>query len=122
MNNERIKNIVEKLSLFNNIELTRKQWEIILKGCGCPKSAHFWYSLRQENLVKSRNKYTLININTTSLIKVWEQYNSLNNEYVKRSNEKAKKRQLALERKSQFKGICFYMVNGCLTTEKPERD
>lgn len=34
------KKVVESLSQFNNLILTKKQWDIIFKGCGMPKSAY----------------------------------------------------------------------------------
>ena len=47
--------VVERLSQFNNLSFTKKQWDIILKGCGCPKSSYFWAALRQDNLIKNNN-------------------------------------------------------------------
>lgn len=45
-----------------------------------------------------------------------------NREYVKKSYNKAKMYKRAQERKNTFKNITFYMINGTLTTERPERD
>lgn len=113
---------VEKLSLFNNKSFTKKQWDIVLKGCGCPKSALFWAILRQNNLIKDHNIYTLVDMDIHSYAIVLDQYNTKNKEYVKKSYYKAKLRKRAEERRNSFNGITFYMVGGVLTTEKPERD
>ncbi len=114
--------IVERLSQFNNISLTKKQWEIILKGCGCPISAHFWTALRQNNLVKHQRIYTLVDIDIHSYAIILDKYTTANRECVKRSYNKAKARKKAQERRNSFMGVTFYMVGGALTTEKPERD
>ena len=114
--------IVERLSQFNNVSFTKKQWDIILKGCGCPKSAHFWTALRQNNLVKCSRLFTLINIDSDSFHIIWESYCCLNRAGVKKAYDKAKAIKQAKERVKSFKGITFYMVGGVLTTEKPERD
>ena len=114
--------IVEKLSQFNNVSFTKKQWEIILKGCGCPKSAHFWTVLRQNNLIQASRVYTLVEINSKTFTEIWESYCLINRECVKRSQEKAKARKKARERINAFKGITFYTINGVLCTELPDRD
>lgn len=113
---------VERLSLFNNLSFTKKQWDTILRGCGCPKSSHFWTALRQNNLVKHNRTYTLVDMDIHSYAIILDQYLTANKEYVKKSYNKAKARKKAQERKESFKGITFYMIGGVLTTEKPERD
>lgn len=114
--------ITEKLSQFNNLTFTKKQWDIILAGCGCPKSSHFWKALRDNNMLKSVNLYTLENINISSFTNVWNIYCNANRTKVKEAYNKAKAKKKAQERRQAFTGITFYMVNGVLTTEKPERD
>lgn len=114
--------IVERLSQFNNMSFTKKQWEIILKGCGCPKSSHFWTALRQNNLVKYKRIYTLVDMDIHSYAIILDQYCTANRASVKKSYDKAKERKKAQEKNKAFKGITFYMVGGVLTTEKPERD
>lgn len=114
--------IVEKLSLFNNMSFTKKQWEIVLKGCGCPKSAYFWAALRQNNLVKHSRMYTLVDMDIHSYAIILDQYSTTNTAAVKKSYDKAKARKKAQERSKSLKGITFYMVGGALTTEKPERE
>lgn len=114
--------IVERLSQFNNMSFTKKQWEIILKGCGCPKSSHFWTALKQNNLVKYQRIYTLVDMDIHSYAIILDQYNTANRMSVKKSYDKAKARKQAQERRKSFTGITFYMVGGALTTEKPERD
>lgn len=114
--------IVERLSQFNNMSFTKKQWEIVLKGCGCPKSTHFWTALKQNNLVKYEKFYTLVDMDIHSYAIILDQYLTVNREAVKKSKDRAKSRKKAQERNKSFKGITFYMVGGTLTTEKPERD
>lgn len=114
--------IVERLSQFNNMSFTKKQWEIILKGCGCPKSSHFWTALKQNNLVKYQRIYTLVDMDIHSYAIILDQYCTTNRACVKKSYDKAKARKKVQERNKTFKGLTFYMVGGALTTEKPERD
>ena len=114
--------IVERLSQFNNMSFTKKQWEIILKGCGCPKSSYFWTALRQNNLVKYKRIYTLVDMDIHSYAIILDQYLTANRAYVKKSYDKAKARKKVQERNKAFKRITFYMVGGVLTTERPEID
>ena len=120
MTNQEI--VVEKLSLFNNMSFTKKQWDIVLKGCGCPKSAHFWTALKQNNLIKESKLYTLVDMDVHSYAIILDQYCTVNRDAVKKSYAKAKARKRAQERSKALTGITFYMVGGMLTTEKPERD
>lgn len=114
--------IVEKLSLFNNMSFTKKQWEIVLKGCGCPKSCHFWAALRKNNLIKSSRLYTLVDMDIHSYTIILDQYLTANREAVKKNYTKVRAKKKAKERREEFKAITFYMVNGSLTTEIPKRD
>lgn len=113
------KDIVEKLSQFNNMSFTKKQWDIILGICGCPKSPNFWKALRQWNLrTRDNNTYTLVNIDNNSFNTIWNNYCISN----KRGMPKAEAKKRAQKRREQFKGITFFLVGGALTTEIPERD
>lgn len=114
--------VVEKLSLFNNMSFTKKQWDVILKGCGCPKSSHFWAALKQNNLIKYKRIYTLVDMDIHSYAIILDQYNTANRASVKRAYDKAKAVERVQKRKEQFKRITFFMVDGALTTERPERD
>ena len=66
--------VVERLSQFNNRSFTKKQWDIILAGCGCPKSSHFWTALKQNNIVKYTKLFTLVNIDNNSFADILHQY------------------------------------------------
>lgn len=112
------KEIVERLSLFNNLSFTKKQWEIILSGCNCPKSSHFWTALRWKNLINIDGKYTLLDINESSFEEVWNHYCTMNRAAVNKYNKKVKAR----KRVEKIKGITLFMVDGVLTTELPIRD
>lgn len=116
------KDIVERLSQFNNLSFTKKQWDIILKGCGCPKSTHFWAALRKKNLQRNYRIYTLIDIDSKSFSTIWEDYCISNRASVKKTYLKGKARKQVKERINKFQGITFYMIGGALTTERPERD
>lgn len=113
------KDIVERLSLFNNMSFTKKQWDIILKGCGCPKSSHFWAALKIYNLQKDYRVFTLVDIDTESFDKVWALYCKSNRASVKKSYDKEKLRKKAEERRSTFKGVTLYCVGGYLTETRP---
>lgn len=114
------KDIVEKLSQFNNLSFTKKQWDIILKGCGCPKSSHFWGALRTHNLQRNQRLYTLIDIDSKSLDTVWTDYCKSNRASVRKAYFKSKAKKQARERRTI--GITLYMVDGYLTTDKPTRE
>lgn len=115
----KVQEIAKHLSMFNNKTLTKSQWEIVLKGCGCPKSAFFWKAIRESNLIKYNKAYTLIDINDDSFNIIWNNYCTENRASVKKSYDKQKAYNKARERVNSFTGICFYSINGVLTTEKP---
>ena len=113
----KLQKAVERLSQFNNLCFTKKQWDIILGGCECPKSTHFWMALRHNNLlIKNCRRYTLVDVDINSLTKVYNQYKEANNNGVKKHIAKIKARQKA----KTCKGITFYLVGGVLTTEPPK--
>ena len=118
----KVQEIAKHLSMFNNKTLTKTQWEIVLKGCGCPKSTLFWKCIRDNNLIKYNKAYTLIDINEESFDIVWSNYCSTNRASVKKSYDKQKAYNKARERINSFTGICFYSVNGILTTENPKNE
>lgn len=113
------KDIVEKLSQFNNLSFTKKQWDIILRGCGCPKSPHFWRALRTHNLQIDQRLYTLIDIDSESFDTIWTSYCKSNRESVRKNYLKKKVRRQVREKAVS---ITLYMVNGCLITDKPTRE
>lgn len=113
--------IVERLSQFNNRSFTKKQWEIVLKGCGCPKSAHFWTAFKQNSLIKHKRIYTLIDMDIHSYAIILDQYLTINRECVKKSYNKTKARKQVQQREQSLKGTTFYIIGGVLTTERPER-
>lgn len=113
--------VVERLSQFNNMSFTKKQWEIVLKGCGCPKSAHFWTAFKQNSLIKHKRIYTLIDMDIHSYAIILDQYLTINRECVKKSYNRTKARKQVQQREQSLKGTTFYIIGGVLTTEKPER-
>lgn len=115
---------IEKLQLFQNITLSKQQWEVILKGCDFPKSTLLWTVLRESILVKldSYPLYTLISTTKEEIEKAINKYKELNNQCVKAHYNKKKKEKEAKERSKSFKAFTLYMVGGVLTTEKPSFD
>lgn len=116
------KEIVDNLSLFNNRTNTKKQWDIIFKGCGCPKSTLFWNALKEKNLEKFKIAYTLFDINSTTFNDIWERYCVANRAQAKKYYNKAKAKAKAKEITKSIKGTTFYIVGGVVTTLKPERE
>lgn len=112
---------IEKLQLFQNITLSKQQWEVILKGCDFPKSTLLWTVLRESILVKldSYPLYTLISTTKEEIEKAVNKYKELNNQCVKAYYNKKKKEKEAKERCKSFRAFTLYMVGGVLTTEKP---
>lgn len=113
----KLQKVVERLSQFNNLCFTKKQWDIILEGCGCPKSSHFWMALRHHNLlIRNNKKYTLVDVDIHSLTNAYNKYKEANSAGVQKHLAKVKARKKAKE----CKGITFYLVGGVLTTEPPK--
>lgn len=117
-----IEQTVENLSLFNNLSFTKKQWDIILKGCGCPKSTHFWKALRENNLIREGLIYTLVDMDIHSYAVILEQYSALNTKAVMKTYKKKKFLKKVEERNTRIRSTVFYSVNGVLTTEPPTRE
>lgn len=114
---EKTINIIESLSLFNNLSFTKKQWDIILKGCGCPKSTHFWSALKQFCIVKEGKFFTLVDLNAEIFANVWHAYCKVNRESV---NKCYRKKQVRAKLASNpIKHTTFYNVNGVILTENP---
>lgn len=116
-----ITEITEKLQLFQNLTLTKPQWEVILKGCNFPKSTHIWSALRELILLKQGTYplYTLTTINEELVEQVISRYKEMNCSYAKAYYSKKRKEKKAKERSESFKAFTLYMVGGVLTTEKP---
>lgn len=98
-----LQSIVEKLSQFNNLCFTKKQWEIIFKGCGCPKSAYFWMAIRDLCMWKSDKLYYLSDIDNKSFEQVWQKYSNSNSNSVKKSQKKAKDIEQRMEKINQWR-------------------
>lgn len=116
------KEIVEKLSQFNNLSFTKKQWEIILKGCGCPKSSHFWTALRNLCMWRNAKLYYLADVDSKAFENVWNTYCEANKTYVKKSYNKAKRKAEARAKAEAVKGFVLYSNYGPLSLEKPEKE
>lgn len=114
--------VAEKLSQFNNLSFTKKQWEIVLKGCGCPKSTHLWTALRKKNIQAHTSMYTLVNMDIKAFEEVWSIYTSLNRAAVNKHLEIKRRKEIIAQRRATFTGVTLFMVNGCLSPFKPERE
>lgn len=120
-------NTIQKINNFIGIELTAKQWAIILKGCGCPQNAYFWQAFQQclyitgigsEKITYSlRNKLTEELYNSCLIY-----YRKLNNIAAKKYQKKKQAKNLAAQASKRIYSTCFFIVNGVITTEKPERE
>ena len=104
--------VVERLSWFNNLSFTKKQWDIILKGCGCPKSSHFWAALKRNNLVKYSKTYTLVDMDIHSYAIILEEYNTANRTAVKKTYDKAKAIKQAREREKEISPLATTISEG----------
>ena len=109
--------ISEKLAIFNNISLSKRQWDIILPACGCPKTSHFWTALRKLGFMRKEkhNCYTLIDMNLEALNNTWELYLTYNRYNVNKSH---KKKVIRAAMKLKPVNITLYLINGALTDER----
>lgn len=111
--------MVERLSIFNHRSFTKKQWDIILEGCGCPKSAYFWNALKKNNLIKDTILYRLVGLNSETFGKIYEDYCKVN----RANNSRHTARKKAQEKCRSFKGMTLFMASdGSLHSSIPERD
>lgn len=111
--------IAEKLVLFNNRTFTKKQWAIILKGCGAPTSPHFWKALKENNMIEDDKHLIMVDLNVEALNHIMTIYRTKTNESSKKSYHFKKLKEKARERVNNTKGHTFFIVNGVLTTERP---
>lgn len=83
--------IFHNLIGFNGFTLSKKQWEVILRGCECPKSYLFWRALRNNVLTKLQtNVYRLHISSMCDIEQVWNEYCEDNRAFVKAAYYKKK--------------------------------
>lgn len=133
-----MKQQLEKINCFVGTPLTTKQWNILFQGIGCPKNTYFWQALQSKMIIKGigtgKHTYTLAHpLSEDEYQEAITCYRKLNNLAVKKHYAKKKAQQEAFSRMqaakkgakeafSRMHSVCFFIVNGVLTTEKPERD
>lgn len=104
--------IFNNLVLFNNSIATKREWEIILKGCGAPKNTYFWSALREHCLFKYNRVYKLQDLNLEVFETIWNQYCQNNREKVRKSNDKKKRKTKIAEQLSKIEPRKVCVVNG----------
>lgn len=114
--------VVESLSQFNNLVLTKKQWDIIFKGCNMPKSVHLWTAFRHYSLEKIGFNYKLKPIDEQTIKAIYNMYSSINKSAAAKHYKKQKQIAKINAYRASFKGLIFYNIGGVITTIKPERD
>lgn len=118
---------VEKINCFVGTPLTTKQWGILLQGVGCPKNTYFWRAIQNKMVSTRKHTYTLNHpLSEDEYQEAITCYRKLNNlaakkHYAKKKAQQAAKKE-AKEAFSRVHSVCFFIVNGVLTTEKPERE
>lgn len=126
-----MKQQLEKINCFVGTPLTTKQWNILLQGIECPKNAYFWQAIQDKMVIKGigtgKHTYTLDHsLSEDEYQEAIAYYRELNNLAAKKHYTKKKAQQAAKkgakEALSRMHSVCFFIVNGVLTTEKPERE
>lgn len=118
---------VEKINCFVGTPLTIKQWSILLQGIGCPKNAYFWQAFQDKMIIQGigsgKHTYTLSHsLSENEYEEVLTYYRKLNNAAVRKYYQKKQAKNLATQATARITNVSFFIVNGCITTEKPERD
>lgn len=118
--------ILENLSLFSNRTFTKKQIDVLLCGCGCPKSMQFWQSLRQNAIEKtsfgSVNVYRFKEITYELFDLIWQDYINTATKYNNTSRQRKEAKMKAKESNERISKTTIYIVEGRLTDEKPYND
>lgn len=122
-----MKQQLEKINYFVGTPLTTKQWDILLQGIGCPKSTYFWQALQSKMIIKGigtgKHTYTLAHpLSEDEYQEAITCYRELNNAAAKKHYRKKQAKNLAAQATARVMSLSFFIVNGVLTTEKPERE
>lgn len=118
-----IKQLTANISLFSGEIVNISQLNIILIGCGFPKSQLLNKVFREYCCTEfSKKNIEITNVSSEKLQEVLKEYSKRNIESV---NYYAKKKQAKLKAINSSTSIAatrFYIINGVLTTEKPEKE
>lgn len=122
-----MKQQLEKINYFVGTPLTTKQWDILLQGIGCPKNAYFWQALQDKMIIKGigtgKHTYTLAHsLSEDEYKEILTYYRELNNAAAKKHYRKKQAKNLAAQATARVMSLSFFIVNGVLTTEKPEKE
>lgn len=112
--------ILKNLMLFNNTIASKAEWNIIFRGCGCPKNTYFWKSMRDNDLLHLlRNGfYTLRNVDPETFQNVWNEYCVNNRASVKRVYDKKKRLKKIEEYRNNAKPRKFISIGGCICVDE----
>ena len=107
--------------------LTTKQWNTLFQGIGCPKNAYFWQAIQDKMVIKGigtgKHTYTLDHsLSEDEYKEVLTYYRKLNNAAAKKHYRKKQAKILAAQATARVMSLSFFIINGVITTEKPERD
>ena len=122
-----MKQQLEKINYFVGTPLTTKQWNTLLQGIGCPKNAYFWQAIQDKMVIKGigtgKHTYTLAHsLSEDEYKEVLTYYRKLNNAAAKKHYRKKQAKILATQATARVMSLSFFIINGVITTEKPERD
>lgn len=122
-----MKQQLEKINCFVGTPLTTKQWNILLQGIGCPKNAYFWQAIQDKMVIKGigtgKHTYTLNHsLSEDEYKEVLTYYRKLNNAAAKKHYRKKQAKNLAAQATARVMSLSFFIINGVITTEKPEKD
>lgn len=122
-----MKQQLEKINCFVRTPLTTKQWNTILQEIGCPKNTYFWQAIQDKMVIKGigtgKHTYTLDHsLSEDEYKEVLTYYRKLNNAAAKKHYRKKQAKILAAQATARVMSLSFFIINGVITTEKPEKD
>lgn len=108
--------ILKNLMLFNNTMASKAEWGIIFRGCGCPKNAYFWKSMRDNDLLRLIRPgfYTLRNVDPETFQNAWNEYCVNNRAGVKRVYDKKKRIERINQYRANAKPQTRVIIRGCV--------
>lgn len=113
---------ISKLLQFNNCSFTKKQWNIILNGCNCPKSAAFWMIFKNNCEILDNNKYLLLNANEEKLQQIFQSYLEVSLSYTKKYQDKIKRKAKIEKWRNNYSHNTHILINGVLCIESSTYD
>lgn len=123
--------IYNKLRLFVPFSATPAQWNVILKGAGCPNSCHFWKAFKticlkemDENFLGYLSSHTIYMMNPEFNLemfeKAWDEYCTANRASVKKVYYKKKAQKKTEQWRQERKALpCYLAPDGTITINNP---